>query len=65
MGIDTKLSPKVTITAMFVEAPSMSAIVSGPTNLQMRSIRRIRALRATLPVSSARKSTCNHLRSLA
>ena len=48
MGIDTKLSPKVTITAMFVEAPSMSAIVSGPTNLQMRSIRRIRALRATL-----------------
>ena len=44
IGSDTTLSPNVTYIAMVVDAPSMRAIESGPTNLQTRSIRRIRAL---------------------
>lgn len=53
IGMDRVFRPKVTSMATFVEAPSMSATVKGPTNLQIRSIRRIRALSAARLVSIA------------
>ncbi len=45
VGTDRTLIPMSTKIAIFVEAPSINAMKSGPTSLHTKSIRRIRAFR--------------------
>ena len=51
IGANMVLVPRATKMAILVEAPSTNAMKSGPASLQNKSIRRIRALRASAAIN--------------